>query len=501
MNVLEVYYCANYLGDQRIIQFCLQQYLKSINESNFEDKREVAEQEKADEIAELMDWLTDGCFDFDKFAASDAQLQRTSVNVVAAALSCSNRVLVKDELTVLEAITKYIQADKKQRNKHIRDLFAKLNYVQLNSPFLNASNVRNSSLVPDNCSDEMLSALKDGLAAVAARRPAAFPAVNRKYWGGHYYVLKDGIYVSRGYKTSHKVLHRQFPENANLTRCNGKIYITGGKRRKICSFDREMYAARETFCYDPVSNKVQQVASMRYARNHHAAISVKGKIYVFGGGNYNLPYPDTSYPVFPANYNPATKPEVYDPERDSWEELQDMPLAYKARIERFTIIGPCCAVKLKNDDILVYAATSDDAIRPQTFNPIKNKWKDGYEYIDKSALAEITTLHRFGDYVMFLGDGKYFWYNPYTREESELKVVPIEVPRGRFAVSGVAVDDKNIWTFVFCAPDAGAGGTRLRMAQFDEVEPGKDLSINYSISIDYFYQIHRWPIHNHVLAI
>ena len=168
-------------------------------------------------------------------------------------------------------------------------------------------------------------------------------------------------------------------------------------------------------------------------------------------------------------------------------------------------MGPCSAVKLKDDDnILVYADTClGDKIRLQTFDLIENNWINQPHEMSTPAPAKTTILHRFGDYVMFLGDGKYFWYNPYTREKGALKDVPIALrPRGRCDVPDVAFDEKtNIWTFVLSAE---VGGTRLRMVQFDKVEPGKDLSRAQNsngkkVTVD--HKIYQWRIRNNVLAI
>ena len=325
-------------------------------------------------------------------------------------------LVVNNEFVLLGAVAKWVNTNEKNRNKHIRELCQKLNYDQLNSEFLNESNVGNSSLVPSDANEQLIAELKDGLAEYA-RNPAS---VNRNYWGGIYSVVKDGVYVSRGYKQPKKLRDYSFPVLCRLTRWKDKIYITGGWRRGSAG------PASEAYSFDLISKAITRIASMTVPRHSHAIASNKGKIYIFGG------YTRDSF---------TNACEVYDPILNTWTSLPNMEITPSV----------CCAVNF-NGDILVYRASWLHPFKKffQVFNPSTNEWKPAYE-IKKHGIDSVKYLYYpdesstvgTSSVLCYTKEGKYFLYNPLTNHVGELVDGPISFNRDN-AICDVTIDDKNI---------------------------------------------------------
>ena len=79
-----------------------------------------------------------------------------------------------------------------------------------------------------------------------------------------------------------------------------RIYAIGGRGGK------EGYA-KYNYIYDLQADKWEILKELIYNRSNHAVAAVNNKIYVFGGNES----PDRT--------------EVYDPQKNTWTELADMP--------------------------------------------------------------------------------------------------------------------------------------------------------------------------------
>lgn len=86
----------------------------------------------------------------------------------------------------------------------------------------------------------------------------------------------------------------------NAAAIGSRIYAVGGRGGK------QGYG-RYNYVYDQKRDSWEVRKDLIYDRSNHAVVTSGGKIYVFGG-----------------NENPG-KVEAYDPEKDSWKELADIP--------------------------------------------------------------------------------------------------------------------------------------------------------------------------------
>lgn len=96
---------------------------------------------------------------------------------------------------------------------------------------------------------------------------------------------------------------------------NGKLYTLGGFR--IINGDGDYLQTPEM--YNPETDVWTDLAEMPGPKAHHANGLYKGKIYLFGGSmahDYWTGTMDPSYRVF-----------EYDPEADSWREMEPMPFS------------------------------------------------------------------------------------------------------------------------------------------------------------------------------
>jgi subtilisin family serine protease len=87
---------------------------------------------------------------------------------------------------------------------------------------------------------------------------------------------------------------------------DGSLYVLGG-------YDNNTHwsASRYLFRYDPAARQWARLADMRSRRSYHAAVAARGRIWVFGGADER-------------DAELATA-EVYDPRRDEWTPLPDLP--------------------------------------------------------------------------------------------------------------------------------------------------------------------------------
>ncbi|MCY8879582.1 Kelch repeat-containing protein [Bacillus spizizenii] len=89
---------------------------------------------------------------------------------------------------------------------------------------------------------------------------------------------------------------------------DGKIYVIGGGTEKPGNY------GNQTFVYDPKTNEWTRKADMPTARGGAASVTVDGKIYVLGGMS---------------NDGAVNTIEAYDPKKDAWEKLDELPFERK----------------------------------------------------------------------------------------------------------------------------------------------------------------------------
>ena len=80
---------------------------------------------------------------------------------------------------------------------------------------------------------------------------------------------------------------------------NSKIYVTGGDDVGV-----GVQPMSRVDCYDPDTNTWSQMANMNIARRGHGLVSLHGRLYAIGGGEY------------------VDSVEVFDPDNNTWTLLQ-----------------------------------------------------------------------------------------------------------------------------------------------------------------------------------
>ena len=107
------------------------------------------------------------------------------------------------------------------------------------------------------------------------------------------------------------------PRNTSTCAVDGKIYAIGGTSDKVKSFRLDTVEV-----YDPATDKWSKARNMNHARAGTAVSVVDGKIYVMGG---------TGLPMIINHPGPfLSSIEVYDPKRNNWREIGDIPTAKAA---------------------------------------------------------------------------------------------------------------------------------------------------------------------------
>lgn len=125
------------------------------------------------------------------------------------------------------------------------------------------------------------------------------------------------------YKTNIPSMNERRIDHKAVVTSDGKIYVMGGRRRKIeldkmerlsTIGEREVTSSVE--CYDPTTNKWEYKKSMSVKRFLFAAVvGTDNRIYTFGGTDFIDQYTRKIYNMT----------EVYDPKTDTWTTLKPMP--------------------------------------------------------------------------------------------------------------------------------------------------------------------------------
>jgi len=155
--------------------------------------------------------------------------------------------------------------------------------------------------------------------------------------------------------------------------------------------------------YDPETDSWLEKAHMNMPRFEHAAISFNGKIYVFGGAQWN------GGPVY------LCSSEVYDPETDSWSNIASMPI-------------PLARMGAATDGRYIYliGGTNGDWWYDQLpivlrYDPENNVWEDlsntMFELITSKSAAPACFISSFGIYSVTGLVGEY--------SSGDLELLPI----------------------------------------------------------------------------
>lgn len=162
----------------------------------------------------------------------------------------------------------------------------------------------------------------------------AFDALNSPI-DVHFYDLASGTWASAPDTISSNY--------GTYTMANDKIFRIGGAEHN------ETTTSAKVICYDPLTGAVEERASMRENRVHHAAIYTNSKIYVFGGrgGSGNS-----------VNRNSL---EIYDIASDTWSAGASMPEAKQAMAaalagNKIYVFGGICKAAAGPD---VYTGTAE----------------------------------------------------------------------------------------------------------------------------------------------
>jgi hypothetical protein len=97
--------------------------------------------------------------------------------------------------------------------------------------------------------------------------------------------------------------------DAGAASIGGILYAAGGMRRRLLTFSS---AALES--YDPDADAWTGLRSMRHSRTRPGVAAARGRIFAIGGGDPG---------VF--GTSPSPRAESYDPFKDRWKELDDVP--------------------------------------------------------------------------------------------------------------------------------------------------------------------------------
>ncbi|NDI36498.1 kelch repeat-containing protein [Chengkuizengella sediminis] len=136
---------------------------------------------------------------------------------------------------------------------------------------------------------------------------------------------------------------------------NNQIYAIGGHDGTNYSSSVEVY--------DYISDRWNQLASMNYARTFFQTEIIDGKIYVIGG--YGL---DTNRG---SGYYPLANVEVYDPETNTWTELESME-ATRSYFSTEVIDGKIYAIGGRGDQA---GGTENLPLSSvEVYNPETNTW-------------------------------------------------------------------------------------------------------------------------------
>ncbi|MEN8230069.1 MAG: kelch repeat-containing protein [Bacteroidota bacterium] len=220
--------------------------------------------------------------------------------------------------------------------------------------------------------------------------------------------INNQIYVCGGFLESnvpHNLVQEYDPETDSWTikkelplnigqhtSCvvNNKLYIFGGDQRLAGNLIR----VSRSFVYDPETDQWDSIAPMNCTftniqntsqRIEATSCVLDGKIYLFGG--------------FYANSSYISTPEMYDPDKDEWTNLAEMPLP----------LAHLCNV-VYNEKIYLFGGSTEHSYtvngtwkpsnRVFVYDPVNNSWQEmeGMPFLLQGAEG-----HRINNYLYLVG--------------------------------------------------------------------------------------------------
>ncbi len=213
-------------------------------------------------------------------------------------------------------------------------------------------------------------------------------------------------------------------EIANATvALNDEVYILGG-------VDQQGNVSNVVDVYNPATNSWRSAAPLPLAVWRSSAAVVNGRIYIFGGFQFQVQR------AFP--FNPTNRVFEYDPEANTWVE--------KARMN--TLRGALSAVTLGGEVHVIGGANIAALATHEVYDPVTNQWRTAAGLIETrsglTAAALDGKIYAFGGYR--LGAGNVFRrttaevYDPATDGWSFIT----DPPQARLGIDAVVVNDRII---------------------------------------------------------
>ena len=210
---------------------------------------------------------------------------------------------------------------------------------------------------------------------------------------------------------------------AAVTACQNKIHVIGRTAHMV---------------YDPAIDTWENRTPMPTERYTNVANVIDGKIYVISGGN----------PGFIAQYFTSSANEVYEPENDSWTELEPIP----------TPVFEYSSAVLDNKIYIIGGREEGVGPRPspitlvQIYDPKTNNWTEGtpLEQPVAGAAAIATTglmapklIYVIGGDVTLEGNHlvQYSDHNQIYDPQIDIWDFGVRMPTGRSSLALVNVDD------------------------------------------------------------
>ncbi len=202
------------------------------------------------------------------------------------------------------------------------------------------------------------------------------------------------------------------------TQLNGKIYVLGGK-------DHEGNISNVFECYDPGNDSWSSLAAYPIPVWRSSLEAVNGKIYAMGGYQSLNPFP----------FAPTNKAHVYDPDTDSWEAIQDIPVS----------LGSAATIVLDEQIHLIGGGANNALSSHFIYDPITDVWSTALSMnTSRSGLSAALVngkIYAFGGY--FLSGGVQSLssaerYDPSTNNWTPITAMPFT----KLGISSAVLDDR-----------------------------------------------------------
>ena len=193
--------------------------------------------------------------------------------------------------------------------------------------------------------------------------------------------------------------------------------------------------------YDPNADNWQRLEDLPQAVWRSSAAVYNGRLYVFGG------YTGTSFP-----FNPVRSAYSYDPASDTWSALADMPSARGA-----------CAAETLGDNIYILGGASDQALNSVlVYDPENDNWTTGPSMSARRSGVSATVL-----------DNKIYAFGGYELGNS-----------GVVSKSSAEVFDGSNWSSIASMPLADLGQTASVLENKIYLFGGTNNAVEYDPATD-----------------